>query len=165
MLASKTTSRPGRHQQPLILTQFPESSKICIIACIDKYEKRTLLLRSHSIGNDKQFIISYAPLHNPISSATTARHIKTFIKLARIDTTVFNTHSMRSSSTSKAYNAGLIINDIQKAAGWSSSSTFTKHYKLPIQKNFGSAIINRLEMVSGCFQLYKLCRLLYETHM
>ena len=79
--------------------------------------------------------------HNPIPSATIARYTKTFTELAGIYITVFTAHSTRSSSTSKANNAGLSKKDIQKAAGWSSSSTFTKHYKLPIQRNFGSVIL------------------------
>ena len=54
---------------------------------------------------------------------------------------MLNAHSTRSSPTKKANNAGLSIKDIQKAAGWSSSSTFTKHYKLLLQKNFGSIIL------------------------
>ena len=110
------TSRLGRHQEPLIFTKFPENPKICIIACIEEYKKRTLLLRNHSTGNDKQFIISYAPPHNPVSSATIAIYIKTFIELAGIDITVFTTHSTRSSSTSRANNAGLGIKDIELGA-------------------------------------------------
>ena len=121
------TSRLGRHQEPLKFTKFPENPKICIIACIEEYKTRTLPLRNHLTGNDKQFIISYAPPHNPISSATIARYIKTFIELAGIDITVFTAHSTRNSSTSKANNAGLSVKNMQKAAGWSSSLTFTKY--------------------------------------
>ena len=99
----------------VIYIKFPENPKICIIACIEEYKKRTLLLRNHSTGNGKQFVISHAPPHNPVSSATIGKYIKTFVKLAQIDIILFTPHSMRSSSISKANNAGLIIKDIQKA--------------------------------------------------
>ena len=68
-------------------------------------------------------------------------YIKTFIGLAGIEITVFTAHSARSSATSKANNVGLGIKVIERAAGWSSSSTFTKHHKLPIKKNFGSVVL------------------------
>ena len=137
------TSRPGRYQELLIFKQFPENPKICIIACIEEYKKRTLVLRNHSTGNGKQFIISYAPPHNPITSAAIARQIKPVIELAGICITVFTARSTRCSSISEANNAGLSIKDLEKATGLSSSSTFTKHYKLPIQKSFGSVILER----------------------
>ena len=77
--------------------------------------------------------------HNRISSATIARYIET--ELTGIDITVFTIHSTRISSTIRANNAGLSIKDIQKAAWLSSTLTFTKYCKMPIQKNFGSVIL------------------------
>ena len=62
--------------------------------------------------------------------------------MAGIDITVFTTHSVRSESTSKANNIGLSIKDIEKAAGGKGSSTFRKHYKLPITTNFGDELVN-----------------------
>ena len=102
------TSRPGRHQEPLIFTKFLENTRVCIIACIEEYKKQTSPLRNHLTGNDKQFIISYVL----ISPATIARYIKRFIEFAGIGITVFTAHSTRTSSTSKANKAGLCINDI-----------------------------------------------------
>ena len=61
------TSRPGRHQEPLIFTKILENTKICITACIDEYKKRTLPLRNHLTRNDKQFIISYNPISQSYS--------------------------------------------------------------------------------------------------
>ena len=55
---------------------------------------------------------------------------------------IFTTHSVRSASISKANNIGLSIKDIQKAAGWKGSSTFRKHYKLPIITNFEDELVN-----------------------
>ena len=54
-----------------------------------------------------------------------------------IDIIVFTTHFVRRALISKANNIRLSIKDIQKAAGWKGSSTFRKHYKLPIITNFG----------------------------
>ena len=81
--------------------------------------------------------------HNSLSvkSATMARYVKTFLGMAGIDLTVFTAHSTRAASSSKANNLGLSLRDIAKAAGWKGTSTFQKHYKFPIKKNFGSLIL------------------------
>jgi len=136
------TSRPGKHQQPLIFKAFKENENLCIINCLQEYRQRTDLVRENLEGNPQQLILSYAYPHKPINSQSIARYIKLFLGMCGIDITVFTTHSTRSASTSKANNIGLSIKDIQKAAGWSNESTFRKFYKLPIIKNFGRELIN-----------------------
>ena len=73
----------------------------------------------------------------PINSQFIARIIKLFLVMAGTDIMVFTAHSVHSASTSKASNIGLSTKYIQKAAIWKGSSTFRKHYKLPILTNFG----------------------------
>ena len=59
-----------------------------------------------------------------------------------IDSAVFSTHSVWSSSINKVnLNIGLFINDIQKEAGWKSDRVFRKYIKLLILKNFGEELI------------------------
>ena len=55
-------------------------------------------------------------------------------------------HSCRASSTSAASLAGIDIITITKSAGWSSDSTFYKHYKKDIilyyKDNFGFSLLH-----------------------
>ena len=112
-----------------------------MVSCIREYVNRTKLIRDNLEGDSDQLILSYAYPHNPINSQSIARYIKLFLELCGIDITVFTAHSVRSSSTSKANNIGLSIQDIQKAAGWRGTSTFQRFYKLPIVKNFGEELL------------------------
>ena len=75
-------------------------------------------MRENLNGNPEELILSYACPFKPINSQSIARHIKLFLGMAGINTTVFTTHSIHSASTNKANNIGLSIKDIQKAAGW-----------------------------------------------
>ena len=109
-----------------------------VVSCIDEYMKRTNPIRNNMETRPVQIISSYAPPHDIVGSATIARYAKLFLHMSGIDVTVFAAHSTRSSSASKVESLGLSLKNIQKAAGWSNGSTFRKHYKLPMQKNFGS---------------------------
>ena len=80
-------------------------------------------------------------LNKPEMSATIARYVKLFLGQAGIDLTVFSAHSTRSAITSKGNNLGLTLDDIRKAGGWKTNSTFRKHYKLPINKNLGNTLL------------------------
>ena len=52
---------------------------------------------------------------------------------------------IRSASIGKAGNTGLIKKDIANASRWSNGSTFSKYYKLPVQKKFGANILQVYE--------------------
>ena len=67
-----------------------------------------------------------------MTSATIARWLKTILKRAAIDTSIFTAHSFRSAVTSAAHFKGASICDIMKLADWSSPSMFNKFYKKPI---------------------------------
>ena len=122
------TTKPGKHLAPLEFEKFPNNSKLCVVSCID--ETRPV-----------QLILSYAPPHDIVGSATIARYAKLFLHMSGIDVTVFTAHSTRSSSASKVESVGLGLKAIQKAAGWLNGSNFRKHYKLPIQRNFRSTLL------------------------
>ena len=121
---------------------YPQNSKLCIIDCLQEYRNRSDLVRENLDGNPQELILSYAYPFKPVNSQSIAICIKLFLAITGIDITVFTTHSVRSASTSKANNIGLSIKDIQKAAGWKSSSTFRKHYKLPIITHFWDELVN-----------------------
>ena len=59
------------------------------------------------------------------------RWIKDALHMAGVNTEVFSDHSTRSASTSWAAAKGIPINDILKAANWSSQTTFEQYYFRP----------------------------------
>ena len=130
------------HQHPLMFNTYLESSKLCIIDCLQEHRSRTDLVRENFDGNPQELILSYAYPFKPINSQSITSYIKLFLAMVGIDITVFTIHSIHSASTSKARNIGLSIKHIQKAACWKGSSTFRKHYKLPIRTNFGDELVN-----------------------
>ena len=55
-----------------------------------------------------------------------------------MDVTVYGLHLTRSASTVYCKKKGLSMKEINKAAGWSSSKMFGKHYNKPIVDESGS---------------------------
>ena len=88
-------------------------SDLCIIDCIQKYRRRTDLVRKNLDGNQQELILSYSFPFTPINSQSIARYIKPFLAMAGIHITVFTTHSVRSALTIKANNIGLSIKYIR----------------------------------------------------
>ena len=66
--------------------------------------------------------------HSAINVKTILRWIKIYLKEAGIDTNTFQSHSLRSSSSSKAKLNGANITQILRAGGWSNEHTFAKFY-------------------------------------
>ena len=126
------TTRPGRHQPPLVFQSFKPNDKLCIINCLKEYISGTDLLRENLEGTAQQLIFSYAYSHKPVNSQTIARYVKPFLGMCGIDIIIFTALSTRSASISSANNMGLSIKDIKKAAGWSWDSTFRKCCNLPV---------------------------------
>ena len=61
---------------------------------------------------------------------------------AGVDITTFKTHSTRSASTSAAYNAGILVTNIMKAADWKRATTFKRFYHKPIKNSsFGQSTL------------------------
>ena len=110
----KQSSRSGRHLPPVELCSFSDENKLCIVELLNVYIEKTAGLRT--------------------SRDTIARWIKTILRLAGIDITIFKSHSTRGAAVSKASAMGTPLQNILTTAGWSSDSTFAKHYNLPIIK-------------------------------
>ena len=125
------TTKPGKHQQPIEYYSYQENEKLCVVNCLGGYIRRTELIRENIEDQPTQLILSYAYPHKPVTSTAIARYVKLFLGQAGIDLTVLSAHSTRSASTSKGNNLGLTLDDIRKAGGWKTNSTFRKHYKLP----------------------------------
>ena len=87
----------------------------------------------------RQILRSFIGSHGPVSSSTIARWLKGCLKNAGVDTSKFQAHSVRAAATSKAGLSGLTVEDILKAADWSSEGVFQKFYYRPMHSlTFGS---------------------------
>ena len=136
------TTKLGRHQQPIEYYSYLQNEKLCVANCLREYIRRTEMIIENIEGQPTQLILSYAYPHKPVMSTTIARYAKLFLGQAGIDFTVFIVHSTRSASTSKGNCLELALDDIRKAGGWKTNSTFRKHYKLPIHKNLRNIFLN-----------------------
>ena len=132
------TTKPGHHLHALEFHQYVPNANICVVTCIKEYVSRTELIRENN--GAQTLILSYAYPHKAVGSATVARYIKDFLNAAGIDLKTFSAHSTRSASTSKAKKIGMSILDINKAAGWKGTSTFRKHYDLPMHNRYDNEL-------------------------
>ena len=79
-----------------------------------------------------------------MSKATLARWIKETLFLAEVDTQVFQAHSLRGASTSKALLKGLSVKEVIDHGRWSLESTWQTFYHRRIDsaaKKFQEAIL------------------------
>lgn len=136
------TSGIGRPQPLLTFRPFPDRPELCIFSLVNSYLELTRELRR---DNCDSFFISYRKPHNSVSSQTLGRWVKSMLKAAGINTSIFSAHSTRHASTSLAASKGLNVEEIRRTAGWSkSSSVFARFYNKPIVRNtsFQAAILN-----------------------
>ncbi|XP_039764889.1 uncharacterized protein LOC120637233 [Pararge aegeria] len=118
------SSRPGSNQPALDLPFFPEKPAVCPAHTLISYLSKTAALRSQDY-----LFISFKKPFKIVSTQTLSRWIKTTLRDAGIDVSIFSAHSTRHASTSKAYSSGISIELIRKTAGWSqNSNTFWKYY-------------------------------------
>ena len=129
------------NSKPLVVhfPRFRENDQLCVRRCLRTYLEKTASHRKD--GESALFLTTQKPF-KPAARDTVRNWIRTMMKLAGIDVTSFKVHSSRSASTSKAANS-LPLNTIMKAAGWSSASTFAKHYHKPLQDHsaFAKAVL------------------------
>ena len=85
--------------------------------------------------------------HNKVSSSTIGRWLKEVLCRAGIDTSVYQAHSTRSASTSKA-SAVVPVDVIMTLAGWSQESTFRKHYdkSVAVTDQMSNAVLDQLNV-------------------
>ena len=132
------TTRPGFHQSPLDFRAFPDSKAIFPVFNTQQYLFRSFSLRVPRV----KLFVSYKSPHQSVCTSTISRWVRTTLQLPGIDINVFTSHSTRAASTSKARSIGLSLTAINKAAGWSNSSTFGRFYNKTIhESNFGSSIL------------------------
>ena len=101
--------RKGTLPPSLKVYTFEENTKLCVVATLEEYLKRTKVW----CGKDKsQLLLSFFNTHNPVVSSTKSEWIKNVLREAGIDTEIFKGHSTRSASTSQAGLMALSATDI-----------------------------------------------------
>lgn len=128
VLPTKQT-RPNFHQSVLRLSPFHTNEFICPIRIFNLYLQKSKPLRHQT---PELFITTCKP-HKNASPATIGRWIKSLIEDSGIRG--FGAHSTRSASTSVAGLKNVSTDVIMSKAGWTSESTFAKHYKKFILKD------------------------------
>ena len=130
------TSRPNWHLEPIVFAKFDVCKSLCIFRYLRSYISKTKRIR----GSENQLFVSYVKPHKPVVKTTIARWIRDLLHRAGIDVTMYKAHSTRAASSSKA-SKYLPIEKILKAGGWSSSSSFMKHYNLPSMTSSTSNVL------------------------
>ena len=120
------TSTTSRHLEPLMFKKFDANKRLCIYRYLHEYIERTRSLR----GAETSLFVSYQKPHAKVSKDTISRWIRIVLCQSGINIGRFKAHSTRAASASKAANF-VSMNRVLRAGGWSTDSTFRKHYKLP----------------------------------
>lgn len=123
------TSSPNRPQPILEIPKFTEKPEICVASTLEEYLITTKALR----GNIQELFITYKKPFRKASVQTLSRWIKTVLQESGVDTSIYSGHSTRHASTSAAFQRGVDIETIRKAAGWTpNSSSFARFYCRPV---------------------------------
>ena len=99
-----------------------------------------------TLRKSSKLLISYIKPHNEVSSSTIGGWLKTCLSVVNIDVNVYQAHSTKSASTTKAAQL-LSIDVVMKLPGWPQESTFRKFYDKPlgITDQMSNAILNKAD--------------------
>ena len=111
--------------------RYEWSEYLDVVACLEAYIVATQALRDTE-SKQTQLLISYTSPHNPVSTSTIARWLRSVMENAGIDTNKYKAHSTRSAATSKAKARGMSVQQIMQAANWSNARTFLRFYNKQI---------------------------------
>lgn len=137
------TSAMGREQPTLHLPYFKDNPRICPATTLEDYLHVTKEERPANIPN---LLITVKRPFKSATSQSISRWIKQVLAESGVDVAVFSAHSTRHAATSAAAAAGLSIDTIRKAAGWTrASNVFAKFYHRPIidDNNFAESILQQ----------------------
>ena len=133
-------SRPACCNVVSFFPSFQEDKRLCPVEALKAYEAKTSEFCKDR--NDTCLFRSFIGEHKPVCSSTIARWLKSCLQKTGVDTLVFQAHSTRAASSTKAVLSGLTVKEIMSAADWSSKGTFQKfYYKPSYSATFGSAVL------------------------
>ena len=100
-LASLTKKRKvGAPLKECFFASFPHDSRLCVVQCLQAYEKATRKFRVIEPSTPAPLFLSYVRPHKPVTSQRIAHWIKDTLRKAGVDTNTFKAHSVRGASTS-----------------------------------------------------------------
>ncbi|VEN46833.1 unnamed protein product [Callosobruchus maculatus] len=124
------TSGRNSLQPVLYIAYFSEKPALCLASTIELYIEKTKAIRPVGLNT---LIITIKKPFRAASSQTISRWIKSVLRQSGINTNLYSGYSIRHAAVSSADRAGVNIEVIRKAAGWSDkSSVFCSFYKRPI---------------------------------
>ena len=124
-------SRPGYKEPTINIKGYPPDRRICVFTVYKEYMFRTRTLRK----DHSKLLLSYVKPYQPVTRDTISRWIKTVLARAKINTSIYKAHSIRSASVSKAKENLMPISKILSKAGWSNVKTFARYYDKKIEKD------------------------------
>ena len=119
----KQGSRANYVPEPVIFRKF-DKPELCIVSHLQTYLHETKDIR----GDVKSVFITSRKPYKVVSRDTVSRWVKTVMCHAGVNVELFAPGSTRGASSSKAFAAGVPIEEIMKKAGWLRESTFQKWY-------------------------------------
>lgn len=133
------TKRTKTMSDMIFYPRFDACKKLCVVDCMKEYDSRMDPRRTAGVN---QLLISFVKPFKPVSSSSIARWVKLGMQFAGIDLLRFQPHSLRGAMASQSFWKGGKLDDILKAADWSSSYTFAKHYCKPIEHMSDVVLLN-----------------------
>ena len=126
-LAGTVKNVHGKKPAPVTFFKHNEDPLLCPLTCIDQYRELTSPWRTDE-GVPSALFLSYVSPHKPISTSRLAGWIKEALRQADIDTGIFQAHSIRGASSSKAFTKGLTVREVVERGSWSRESTWQRFY-------------------------------------
>ena len=113
--------------KPIEFYVFADDTDLCPVEIIKAYESRSKSWRGQK-GEVSKLFLSIVKPHQPITSTSIARWIKILLDMAGVDVSIFQAHSVRGASSSRALTKGLSVKAILDKGNWSRESTWQKFY-------------------------------------
>lgn len=112
---------------------------LCPVRTIKSYVVRTTPWREKNKAT--RFFLSYINPHEPITSSSLGRWLKTVLAKAGVNVSKFTAHSTRSASSAKAKAMGASVSEIMSCGNWKNTSTWETFYNKPIEQGVTSDLI------------------------
>uniref|UniRef100_A0A1X7UWB1 Tyr recombinase domain-containing protein n=1 Tax=Amphimedon queenslandica TaxID=400682 RepID=A0A1X7UWB1_AMPQE len=120
-------SRQGKPIESFYFPAFPANTTLCPVNTLDTYLDETKQMKE----NENRLFIKP---HKAVTSSSIARWLRTTLEEAGIDSSIFGAHSTRGASASAAARGGVTLEEILKAANWSSESVFQRFYHKEVDR-------------------------------
>ena len=113
--------KKGKAPPSIVFHEYVPDRSICIVSILDLYLSRSKKWRDG--GQKNQLLLSFVNPHKEVVKSTISGWIIFVLFQARIDTTTFKAHCIRSAFSSKVgsniHTTGLSIQDILNRGNWS----------------------------------------------